>query len=75
MSTCNWLVLQTLGSRPVMPKNLPDHCFMLGMEVSLVTLIDGTARHKNQANFRSTSSSALPYSYHIHVHMELYVAT
>ena len=25
MSTCNRLDLQTLGSRPVMPKNLPDH--------------------------------------------------
>ena len=25
MSTCNWLDLQTLGSPPVMPKNLPDH--------------------------------------------------
>jgi hypothetical protein len=25
MSTCNWLELQTLGSQPVMPKNLPDH--------------------------------------------------
>ena len=27
MSTCNWLDLQTPGSRPIiMPKNLPDHC-------------------------------------------------
>ena len=25
MSTCNRLDLQTLGSRPVMPKNLLDH--------------------------------------------------
>jgi hypothetical protein len=25
MSTCNWLDLQTLGSQPIMPKNLPDH--------------------------------------------------
>ena len=23
MSTCNWLDLQALGSRPIMPKNLP----------------------------------------------------
>ena len=23
MSTCNWLDLETLGSRPIMPKNLP----------------------------------------------------
>ena len=27
MSTCNRLDLQTLGSQPIMPKNLPDHCF------------------------------------------------
>ena len=26
MSTCNRLDLQTVGSQPVMPKNLPDHC-------------------------------------------------
>ena len=26
MSTCNRLDLQTLGSQPVMPKILPDHC-------------------------------------------------
>ena len=25
MSTCNRLDLQTIGSQPVMPKNLPDH--------------------------------------------------
>ena len=25
-STCNWLDLQALGSQPVMPKNLPNHC-------------------------------------------------
>ena len=25
MSTCNQLDLQTLGSQPIMPKNLPDH--------------------------------------------------
>ena len=26
MSTCNQLDLQTLGSLPIMTKNLPDHC-------------------------------------------------
>ena len=26
MSTCNRLNLQALGSQPVMPKNLPNHC-------------------------------------------------
>ena len=25
MSTCNRLDLETLGSQPVMPKNIPDH--------------------------------------------------
>jgi hypothetical protein len=25
MSTCNRLDLQTLGSQPIMPKDLPDH--------------------------------------------------
>jgi hypothetical protein len=28
MSICNQLDLQRLGSQPVMPKNLPDHCFI-----------------------------------------------
>jgi len=26
MSTCNRLDLQTLGSQPIMPKTLPEHC-------------------------------------------------
>ena len=34
MSTCNWLDLQTLGSQPVMPKNLPDHCLEACIYVS-----------------------------------------
>ena len=29
VSTCNRLDLQTLGSQPVMPKNLPEHCSSL----------------------------------------------
>ena len=29
MSTCNWLDLQTLGSQPIMPKNLLDYCSLL----------------------------------------------
>ena len=28
MSICNRLVLQTLGSQPVVPKNLTDHCVL-----------------------------------------------
>jgi hypothetical protein len=31
MSTCNGLDLQTLGSHPIMPKNLPDHCTGYGV--------------------------------------------
>ena len=29
MSTCYWLDLQTLGSQPIMPKNLSDHCLQV----------------------------------------------
>ena len=36
MSTCNWLDLQTLGSQPIMPKNLPGHCLLL---IHLSTLV------------------------------------
>ena len=35
MSTCNRLDLQTLGSQPIMPKNLPDHCLGELLEISL----------------------------------------
>ena len=39
MSTCYQLDLQTLGSQPVMPNNLPDHWFraMIGENRQLVT--------------------------------------
>jgi hypothetical protein len=33
LSTCNRLDLQTLGSQPFMPKNLPDHCLNLDAKV------------------------------------------
>jgi hypothetical protein len=38
MSTCNRLDLQTLGSKPIMLKNLPDHCshLMIGKNRQLV---------------------------------------
>jgi hypothetical protein len=26
MSTCKWLDLQALGSQPILPKILPNHC-------------------------------------------------
>ena len=29
MSTCKWLDLEAPGSRPIMPKNLPNHWFSL----------------------------------------------
>ena len=41
MSTCNRLDLQTLGSQPIMPKNLPDH----GVRPSLVLLRLLTSLH------------------------------
>ena len=33
MSTCNRFDLQTLGSQLVMPKNLPDHCLSLSINM------------------------------------------
>ena len=47
MSTCNRLNLQTLGSQPVMPKNLPDHCSKrvdFGVLRTLLTSWQGTGR-------------------------------
>ena len=44
MSTCNRLDLQTLGSQPIMPKNLPDHrhtqCSPFILEFNLYTDFD-----------------------------------
>ena len=34
MSTCNRLDLQTLGSPPIVPKNLPDHCSNIPIIIS-----------------------------------------
>ena len=31
MLTYNWLDLQTLGSQPIMPKNLPNHWCKLAL--------------------------------------------
>ena len=33
MSTCSRLDLQTLGSQPIMPKNLPNHCLRTNISV------------------------------------------
>jgi hypothetical protein len=36
MSNCNRLHLQTLGSQPLMPKKLPDHCPKPGSGTAVV---------------------------------------
>ena len=38
MSTCNQLDLQKLGSQPIMPKNLPDHCTKLTSTMLITAL-------------------------------------
>jgi hypothetical protein len=38
MPTCNRLDLQTLGSQPIMPKNLPDHCLCASFQNSWSSL-------------------------------------
>jgi hypothetical protein len=37
MPTCNRLDLQTLGSQPTMPKNLPNHCLGIPLELTIST--------------------------------------
>jgi hypothetical protein len=45
MSTCNRLDLQTLGSLPVMPKNLPDHWSRdIALDNSGLGVAPGTAK-------------------------------
>ena len=36
MSTCKWMDLQTLGSQPIMPKNLPNHCSIIDLQEVLL---------------------------------------
>ena len=36
MSTCYWLDLESLGSQPIMPKNLPDHYLEANKENSQI---------------------------------------
>ena len=38
MSACNRLDLQALGSQPVMPKTLPDHCSPITVSEILLIL-------------------------------------
>ena len=42
MSTCNQLDLQTLGSQPVMSKNLPDHCLQVKQLEMCHPLVSGS---------------------------------
>ena len=39
MSTCNWLDLQTLGSQPIVPKILHDHCFVTLSAISIMNYV------------------------------------
>ena len=50
MSTCNRLDLQTLGSPPIVPKNLPSHCSVLN---------SGTASLRLGGTHNLSSSSSL----------------
>ena len=36
MSTCNRLDLQTLGSQPITPKNLPDHSDIESVKILVI---------------------------------------
>jgi hypothetical protein len=47
MSTCNRLDLQTLGSQPIMPKNLPDHCSQFSSTFLLLQRVKGGFHHES----------------------------
>ena len=50
MSTCNWLDLQTLGSEPIMPKNLPDLCCSLESQ-PVISQINSTGSSVTNCRF------------------------
>ena len=54
MSTYNRLDLQTLGSQPIMPKNLPDHCSKWSMKFSFGSSLQ-TGHLEEQSLQRSPS--------------------
>ena len=64
MSTCNRLDLQTLGSQPVVPKNLSDHWFT-GVWFLTLTLSDPMHRHhggqQDHADERARSLRWMPF--------------
>jgi hypothetical protein len=54
MSTCNRLDLQTLGSQPIMPKNLPEHCYTLPSNMHRILTQHGRCcMHNNQLPTKS----------------------
>ena len=58
MSTCNRLDLQTLGSQPVMPKNLPDHwleLLLLLLLLRVLSVISKPTQESVSSNFVSRS--------------------
>ena len=46
MSTSNWLDLQTLRSRPVMPNYLPDHWVTLTMKSLIINVTQHTPQNR-----------------------------
>ena len=60
MLTCNRLDLQTLGSQPVMPKNLPDH--RLKFFVHLVLEVHQTISFASYAGWREGPDLGQPSS-------------
>ena len=47
MSTCNRLDLQTLGSQPIMPKNLRDHCPTILSAIKFFSLFSKDYAHSH----------------------------
>jgi hypothetical protein len=59
MSTCNRLDLQTLGSQPIMPKNLPDHwpCLPIASDILYSLVSTPTATRSSLHQLRRLSHS------------------
>ena len=58
MSSCNRLDLQTLGSQPIMPKNLPDHWSLL------------VGHQKQKSLRRCCSSQCMPLVWWLHTYFD-----
>ena len=73
MSTCNQLDLQTLGSQPIMPKNLPDHWFQStktylsyttirnNFQIDVGASIQGVSYGDSEVKFLSTYKYSLDF--------------